>query len=408
MIKRFACFAICLLLSTTVFAQDDTAWSVYLLDIIDNALVRVDADGTTDAFSLGLETDEIVNQNDMAISDDGALVAYCKTTPDATKILVIRDIMTTTNLQEIDFGMIPACTVSAFSADGTTIAVSHVYYPAFEAVPDGDASWSLSLINVEDGATVATLDDTNPNMPAFDLFGDDVPLLADVKLFSEDVIHFWGLPFVGMGGPPYVPAYEWIISDDVITQQVREYGIIGRDVLPSTGELIYPALDDSLPSAEPSGPMPQANVVEWLAPDQDVITIFASEDWIISNTTFINNGQQIAIVSVPGFSEGSTAQNMNTIRIDVVDRDGTITLADSFVDSYGVVGAVDGGMVIVRTPNPTLDGTYPPTQIWFWNGERTQVATYAPDYSTMWSPLQLIWTSPSTDASDLPAFTPMN
>ena len=409
MIKRFVFLMIALLISTTAFAQDnDTTWSAYLLDTIDYSLVRVDADGSTDTFSLGLEADAFINQTEITISNDGTLVAYCKTTPEATKTLVIRDIMTATNLQEIEFGTIPACAATAFSVDDTTIAVSLVHYQAFETVPDGEARWSLNLITVEDGTIQTTLDDNNPNMPAYDLFGDDVPMMADVQSFTDDSITFWGIPFVGMGGPSYVPAYNWVVSDNMITQQAREYGIFGSDLLATTGEFIYPSLDETLPAAEPSGPMPQANVVELLIPEQDAITIFVSDEWIISSATFINNGQSIAVLSVPGFSANATAQNMNTTRIDVINRDGTVVLADAFVDSFGVLSAVDGGMLIVRTPNPTLDGTYPPTQIWFWNGEMTQVATYAPDYSNMWSPPQLIWTAPSVEATELPAFTASN
>ncbi|MGB7340164.1 MAG: hypothetical protein WBC91_14805 [Phototrophicaceae bacterium] len=410
MIKRLALLVIMLLITTTTFAQqDENTWSAYLLDTIDYALVRIDADGTTDAFSLGLETDAYINQNEIVVSNDGTLVAYCKTTSETSKTLVIRDIVMTSNLQEIDLGAVPTCAATAFSPDDMTLAVSIVHYPAFETTPDGEARWSLNLLNVSDGTIQSTLNDLNPNMPAYDLFGDDVPLLADVKIFAEDSLTFWGIPFVGMGGPSYVPAYTWRLSDDSVTEQPREYGIMGSDLLLPSGELIYPALDESLPAAQPEGPIPQANVVELLRPEQDPITIFTIDGWIILNATFINNGQAIAVLSVPGFSEMATAQGLQSTRLDVINRDGTATLVGSYVDSYATLEAVDGGMVVVHTPNPTLDGTYPPTQIAFWNGETMQqIATYAPDYSNMWSPPQLIWTSLSISDTDLAPFTAMN
>ena len=80
MLKKLI-IAICFVVMTGSMssAQDMADWSAYLFDNINYDIIRVNADGDTQAFSLGLEENELLSLNDLAISHDGTLVAYCKT-----------------------------------------------------------------------------------------------------------------------------------------------------------------------------------------------------------------------------------------------------------------------------------------------------------------------------------------
>jgi len=410
MIKRSMLLVIGILLMTALSsAQETPQWSAYLFDNINYDLIRVSHDGTTEAFSLGLSDNEYLSQNEITISHDGQLVAYCKTSRDQgndLKILVIREIETGNNLHEITFGTHPACAATAFSEDDTWIALSLVHRNAFDTTGGDAPFWSLRFINVETGATDESriLEETDEMMPEFVLFGEDIPLMAHIEQFDDEHIVFLGYPYVGMGGPSHVPAFDWNFADKTVTELSLEYGRIGNDFLPETGELVYPALDESLEAAQPDGPLALANVVNVQDADGTVNTIYHNEEWVIVNTTFINDGQSIAVLLLAGFEPGMSPDKTNDLRIDIIDRDGTVTVLDREFDDALWLENAPGGMAIFFTPNPSAD--FNGTQILLWNGSELElVAEYLPDYSNGWSPPQLIWVTPFTVDETLPAFT---
>ncbi|GAB5493846.1 MAG: hypothetical protein Phog2KO_40610 [Phototrophicaceae bacterium] len=417
MLKKLVITTIVLLMMSSIsMAQDSTSdWSAYLFDNINYDLIRVDADGNTNVFSLGLAENELLSLNELAVSHDGALVAYCKTihfddneTLSNEKILIIREIETGENIQEITFGIPPSCSVTAFSEDDSQIALSLVSL-AFSDEPSEESAWSLRLINVTSGVTEKILNDGDDIMPAFDMFGENIPLNADVRQFNAESLTFAGIPFVGMGGPPALPVYQWDFASDTITQFPQEFGRVNSDILASTGELAYPALDEALTAVEPEGPISQANVVNVLSADGTVTTIYQNEDRVIASAQFINDGQAVAIISLSGFLPNQDMTTANLLQVDIVNRDGDSMTLDKLFDGGVWIESISEGMLIVYTPNPNENGMNS-TQILVWTEDTlTEIASYLPDYSSGFSPLQLLWVSPSMTMTDeLSAFVPVN
>lgn len=404
-----------LMIGSMSSAQEMAEWSAYLFDNINYDIVRVNADGDTQAFSLGLDGNELLSLNNLAISHDGTLVAYCKTVrvndTDSTndlQVMIIREIETGNNLHEITFGTPPACSVTAFSEDDSQIAVSLVSRNFMEE-PTDEPAWSLRLLDVTTGETQTILNEGDDIMPDFDVFGENVPLRAGVRQFDEASITFAGFPFVGMGGPAFIPVYRWDFAENTITQLSDAIGRVNNDVLESTGEIVYPALDETLSAAQPDGPIPQANVVNVMSADGTETTIYQNEEWVIVGTRFIEGGQAVGITLVRGFEPNQDMNEANTLRVDIVGRDGTVTTLEQTFNGGMWFEGVANGALFVYTPNPTSEG-WDATKILVWDGNAlSEVATYLPDYSTGWSPPQLLWVSPSASIQDdLPAFVPVN
>ncbi len=416
MLKKLI-IAICFVVMTGSMssAQDMADWSAYLFDNINYDIIRVNADGDTQAFSLGLEENELLSLNDLAISHDGTLVAYCKTvrmnetdTSNDLQVAVIRDIETGDNLQEIDFGTQPACSVTAFSEDDSQIAVSIVSRD-FMQEPTDEPAWSLRLLDVATGETQNILSDGDDVMLAFDMFGEDIPLRAGVRQFDATSITFAGFPFAPMGGPAFVPVFRWEFAENTVAQLADAMGRVNNDVLASTDEVVYPALDESLTATQPDGPIPQANVVNVMSADGTETTIYQNEEWVIVGARFIEDGQAVGITLVRGFEPNQDMTEANALRVDIVERDGTVITLDKEFNGGMWFDGVANGALFTYTPNPSSDGL-DATQILFWDGDTLiEVATYLPDYSLGWSPPQLLWVSPSESIVDeLPAFAPAN
>ena len=408
MLKRFIVVFFSLLALTIMSsAQENSDWSAYLFDNINYDLIRINPDGSAENFPMGLEGDQWISSQDISINSDGTLLAYCKKTPENTALsatLIIREIETGINRHEIEFGTTPACSVTAFSADDSQIAVSFAHVNAFEAVPAGESRWSLQTFSVETGEMIHILQETDEFMPDFTTFGEDIPMIALVRQFDANIIRFAAVPFVGMGGPASLPVYDWNIAEKTVTELSGDFGRVNNDTLEATGEMVFPALDESLTAAQPEGPLPQANVLNIMDADGTVSTIYQNEEWVIVSATFINDGASVAVLLLPGFEIGQAAENPNALRVDILNRDGTVQTLDQRFDGGTGIDSVPGGAIIPYTPNPTTEGLAA-TQFLVWDGSTlNSIGEYLPDYSKGWSPPQLLWVSPMTVSSDLDPF----
>lgn len=412
MFKKIA-LTIFALLSTLALtaAQDNNTWTAYLFDNINYELIRVDADGNTQAFSLGLAENESVADSWLSISNSGELVAMCKVArsegnvPSDTHILVVQNIETGAELYTETFEDVTHCSVTAFSEDDSLFALS-LATQTFAASEDEEAisTWSLSLIDVATGQFPASISNETPDMPVSDMF-PDFAINADVIRYIDNTITFMGIPAVGMGGPTMLPVYEWSVGTGTIIQLEDAFGRVNSDYLVSTGELVYPYLDETLDAAQPAGPLPMANSINILDADGNEATIYQNEEQIIVRTIFVQGGEAIAIMLLEGFDPDREPQEMSMTSLVFLNRDGTLTTLEQEFSGRFWVENVSNGTLIIDTPNP--DGeNFLPTQILFWDGsELTQIGEYTPDYSNGWSPPQIIWVSSSAVASDLPPFT---
>jgi hypothetical protein len=402
--KSFLLFMAFLLMSLPVIAQDNSQWSAYLFDNINNALIHVGTTVETQSFSLGIPTGSYIYG--MSVSDDGSQVAYCynhRTDPNADGImkLIVRDIDQQANLLEQDLGQLAGCSVTAFTSD--LVALSMVYIYDFNNMTG--KLWELRLIDVLTGETVASLDNENPIMPAVSMFGQpNVPVMADVRELSRETVRFIAIPYVGSEGPAELPAFEWNLAAGTVSELPLPYGYFNADYLPETGEIVFSVLDETLPAAQPFGPMPLANTVKVLDATGEH-SIYQNSDFVIASTSFVNNGQSVLVQLFSGFDEQNPDAMDMSIHYVLLNRDGSsVEVAQEF---FGAVftDAIPNGAVFAFTPQ-LASGGLEPTQILVLGADGTlsHFTDVTIDYSLGWSPPQLVWTSASTVSSDLSPF----
>jgi hypothetical protein len=392
-----------LLMAMPAFAQDTSQWSAYLFDSINNALIRFSTSAETQSFSLGIPTGSYIYG--MSISSDGSQVAYCydhRIDPNAegTKKLVVRDIDQESNLIEMELGQVVGCSVTAFNSD--VLALSLVFTYDFNNMVG--KLWELRLIDPLTGETRAALTNESPEMPAVAMFGQEtVPLLAKVWEVSRERVRFLAIPYVGSEGPAQLPAFEWNVSEGTVSELPAAFGRFNADYLPETGEVVFPALDESLGAAMPNGPIPQANQVKILDAEGER-TIYQNTDWVITGASFVSNGEAVLVSMIAGYDE-QNPEPMNLSRYVLVKRDGTII---EFADEYNgavFVDAIPNGAILVYTPQLGTGGL-DASQIFLVasDGTLSHFTDVVVDYSLGWSPPQLVWTSPSAISSDLIPF----
>lgn len=401
--KSFLLVMAFLLMALPVFAQDNTQWSAYLFDNINNALIHVGTNVETASYSLGIPTGSYIHG--MSINDAGNQVAYCynhRIDPNdtGTMKLVVRDIDQQANLFEQDLGLLVGCNVSAFTND--VLALSMVYSYGFDD-PSGKL-WELRLIDAITGENIAVLDNENPAMPAVALFGrETVPVLADVIQLSRESVTFRAIPYVGSEGPAELPAYEWDVVAGTVTELPVGVGYFNADFLPETGEVVFSVLDESIEAAMPAGPIPQANTVKIQDANGERV-IYQNSDFVITATTFVNNGQAVLVSMWPGFDEANP-DAMGSVHFALVSRDGTVTEFAEEFNGAVFVDSIANGAVLAYTPQLS-DGGLAPSQVLVLgaDGSLNLFAEVTIDYSLGWSPPQLVWTSSSTIPSDLSPF----
>lgn len=413
-----------LLLSLVVFtltllpvaAQDSPqTWFIYLFDNVNGELIRVYNTGEMEIDSLGLEEGEFANRSDMAISDDGSQIVFCKYTmseSNTTRTLIVRDIAAQANLLEtpLEAGY-EGCRPTGFNADGSQFVLGTTAIINFDPQTGqpiaGDAPlWRIQIIDAASGEVLNEINSTMPDMPSFDdTFGriTPVPLMADVIEFKSDSVLFRAIPYVGMEVPGELPAWSWNLSDNTVSS-VPNVGRINSDYLPQTGELAYPALDESIPAAQPGGPMSQANVINVQTADGTIQTIYRNSEEVIISASFVNDGQAVGVTLLEGFDQ-SNPNDMFTVRHIIVDRGGQVTdVGQPFEQSIPIEG-VPGGAVVVWAVNDAQG--YPVTHLAsVENGALREIMEYQPPMERGYSFLEIVWTPPTQVTGELPPFAP--
>lgn len=411
----FSLFLFTLTLLPTAAQDSAQTWFIYLFDNVNGELLRVENTASFEIFQLGLEEGEFATRSDMAISDDGALVVFCKytmsDTGNSTRTLIVRDIAANANLYEtpLEPGY-DGCRPSGFNADGSQFVFSTTAILNFDAqtgqVIEGDVPlWRIQIIDTASGEILNEINSTMPDAPSVDTFGRNspVPLMADVIEFNDEGVLFRGIPYVGMEVPGELPAWSWNLTDNTVSP-VSNVGRVNSAYLPQTGELVYPALDEALPAAQPGGPMSQANVVNVQSADGTIQTIYWNTEEVILGVSFVNDGQAVGVTLLEGFDQNNPSDTF-MLRHIIVDRSGQVTdVGQPFEQSIPIEG-VPGGAIIVWAVNDAQG--YPFTHIGsVENGSLRELMSYQPPMDRGYSFLEIVWTPPTQVAGDLPPFTP--
>lgn len=396
-------------------AQESGGWFVYLFDSINNALIRVDDSGAMARYPLGLAGDEFANSSDMAVSDDGRLLAFCKmqlSGQDATgRTLIVREVASETRLLEMAID--PAysgCRPSGFDRGGTRLVLGLAAELGFDTdsgqpVQRVSPGWRLQVLDVSSGAVLHELNSETPNAPMLDDFGRGmpVPLMADMLSFQGDALVFRGWPYIGTEAPAELPAWRWNLGTGEISP-VANIGRLKSDYLLATGELAYPALDETRPAAEPGGPLPQANMVIVQTPDDSSQAVYRNAEEVIVAAQFVDDGRALGISLLEGFDMENPSDTF-TMRHILLDRSGKVTDVGAAYEQYTQLKAVPGGAVIVWAEMATEGAPIAHLGV-VEDGTLREIWSYQPPMEGGYSFLELVWTPPVEVEGALPDFAP--
>lgn len=389
-----------LLAAFPVFAQE-MAWSAYLYNGMTKELLRVNADGSTESFNLGLAENEYVGSFDMAFSSDGGRVAFCVPVFDMQSsqgraTLVVRDIAASTDILRQDLGEAIGCRVgrAGFNDDASRLAVSL----ANPFPPDaGRPIWRILLL---DSATGATIEEINPTYPALAQFPllTEGPVLPYVQRFTADELIFAEVPY-GIGGGGEWQAYRWSLDSGAV-EPVEGWGHIGLAWLPTTQEIAYVAADESLPAAQPVGPFPPFNVVRLLDADGVPRIIYHNAEQSPVGTVFISGGRELAILLMEGYNTAQPDQAALQRWIALDRQGGSRALTEDSI-YVQLMGAPGGFVALSQRLNDQTMGTQQFTLLYGADGQSRELWTSPEGTEQSW---ELAWVTPVTPPADLPPF----
>ncbi len=399
--RRAALAASCVLLlaaASGIAAQPP--WGVLLLDTGARALVRVGGDGSQTVYPLGLSENAFISAFDIGFSPDGAHVAMCPVdygSADAAPSaqLIVRDIAAQADLMRLDLGPALGCRVT-YRTDGAFLAVGIVRYITgdVQALPDLPA-WELRVVEPGAGGTIAALTANGPEAAAVGLVANP-PVLPVVRRFDGAELVFAALPFA-TGGPGVVPAYSWRVDAAALTP-VEPWGHLQLDAL-ANGEIAWNTTDPGRPAGQPPGALPADNVARWQDASAQPRTIYASPDWLLLDTRFIEDGARLALQLVAPFDAAYPEDVGYPTRWIALDRAGAVEDLTS-TSSYAQVRGAPSGYVVLQVFSPEGGGPAVYTLDYNSGGEiRTLWNTQA--QSTTYD---LAWAPPMTPAAGLPPF----
>ena len=397
--RRAVLILFCLaLLALTMPVGAQAPWSVYLLDTGTQALLRVGADGSQTTIPLGLGPGDYLSAYDISFSPDGTKAALCPvnygdeaTPPKAT--LIILDLTTQTQTLRTDLGPALGCRAT-YRSDGSFIALGLVHYlPGdVQAVPDLPA-WELRVVEPALGGTIAQLRADGPEAAAAGL-ASNPPVLPVVRRFDGAELVFAAMPFA-TGGPGVVPAFSWRVDAAALTP-AEPWGNLQIDAIPGA-DIAWAAADPTRPAGQPPGPLPANNVALVRDSSGQIRPVFASPDWLLIGTRFIDDGRRLALQLVAPMDPAATDARVPT-RWIAVDRSGAVEELTGTA-SYAQLAGAPGGYVVLQAFTP--DGGLPTYTLDYNAGGQIQTL-WAAESSA--SAFDLAWAPPVTAGAGLPPF----
>lgn len=389
-----------LTVSGLTLAQTSGDWYTLLYNTSHGEILRVNADGSTETYDLGLPEGVYVSGFDLALAPDGKTLAFCATTkvdPNTSEQqygLFVRDLVAGQNLLMLDLGSAIGCRTGkyAFSPDGTQVAVSII--PSF---PDPsrqtiNAEWRLAVIDLASGTIVYELTHESPAVTTIGLAQVQGILMPDVRGYTTGGLYFAMLHWFTEGLDEN-PAYAWNFSDQSLVEAPM-YGYLTRANQQTANgeEVVYLTYDADQPAAEPGGPMPYRNVVRYAVAGNEFATIYQDSANVLLDAEFINDGNALAIMLLPGFDPNLPMETGQPTSWITLARDGSIAEIVPPGAGYRVLSAAPGGYLLLSQAinadftqqTFTLDYTS--------NGQtRTMWTVSEPMEAGVW---ELFWTSP--------------
>lgn len=385
---------LCIMLSTMVIpinAQDDT-WEVYVYR--DGEILSINQDGEVLSATPILSENEITHTDGISFDRAGSRAFFCVLENSETSDLYqttirVVEVGNPTPIYNFDLGETLDCRVSGIQHDAGFFTVGVINYdPLGTAIDDERPLWQLLLLDPFFAEVVGEINANTPDLPADIL--PDIAYLPVARRIHFDIV-FSMIPYYG-GDSVIFPTYLWRRNGATdLVEAISGWGRLNYDYLIrgdlghlmdiSVGEFISPRYSDALGIRTDTTVAP-ANMVEVYTNDT-VSTIYTNEEAVIFDSTFINNGEAVALLLA--YTSG--------IQIELLERDGTTTTLETPAMINAKVIAVPNGFVIL------------------WQGEdQDQHLTHYPmdgESREIWSSTEqatVIWATPSTIAENLPAF----
>lgn len=354
--------ALFMTLTSALPAAAQTPWFVYLYSVETAELVRLNSDGSTQSYSVGLAPETFISARQMAFTPDGSRVAFCAVTytqdpaGNPTR-LIVRDLVAQTNLVDADLGLSIGCQTGpqGFNDDFTRIAVGRInYLPGQPGADESRPLWQVQVLDAATGALLASLDEpADVNISQGELAG----LLPLVRAFTGTTIVFNPVLYATDMNPNLF-TYRWDSASGQIAQDTTAaFAASDGDRLSATGERVWIAENPDLPSGEPLGPMPRYNVVLYSdAANPTPRLIYHNPQEVIIDAALIEDGARLGVVLMPGMDPSTLTI---TTRWAALDRAGVV--ADlgggqaAYADIFGLPGGYGVLELIIREGGEALN-----------------------------------------------------
>ncbi len=349
-----------LILSTSYDHQPSTAhaddqWSVFLLNQDPIELVRVDADGTSTTYDLGI-TDMGTFGGQLAVAPNGTEAAYCSTsvTEDGTLPvvhLIIRDLENNSTRIDTEIGNSDGCRISSqsYSADSSVLAVGLIN-PAFEPV---DTAWRLLIIDTATGEIAHELNaDDGVVVDNAETVGLYPSFMPEPRLVMGNEIIFTQIPWRS-DGLPTGDGVRWNWMANTLTV-APHWGNYTADWVNETGDLVWAGLDAARPAAEPGGPLPQSNVAQVMDANTNTLPIYYTGDYVVIDTVFINSGREIAVYMLEGFDPDNPPQGNQPTHWIAIDRSGNVRDLHRDLRNFSQMVNAPDGYALLNIQNPAM------------------------------------------------------
>ena len=238
-------------------------------------------------------------------------------------------------------------TSASFSENTFEVAFSHLIWE--DGTDPSDSRWEVVVLNYRSGMASATLTSDDYDAESFVL-----PVVWD---YVDGVVRFALVPYA-TEMPPLVDLLAW----DIASGEVSEGGVVSlwADRLPSTGEVIFPSLDERLPEPQQRGMGPFAlNTVQVIQPEPDALParfpFYAADDVPLWRAYFVQNGERVLV------------DLMDDESWRLVERSGDVVAALDLPDSAQRVFATPDGFVYLDeglTHVNTRDGSFESETNW--------------------------------------------
>ncbi len=407
MYKRLAALVVVGLLLTALPAQgQDMPWFVYLYSGSARELLRVNADGSQQSYSLGVDQNTWLSSFDLAFTSDGSRVVFCTVVypPNSGQgdaRLIVRDVLAQSNVLQLDLGKAASCRTgqNTLSPDAALVVLTRMnYYPGDPQADTSAPQWQIQALDLATGNVVQEINANSAGLPEFPI-SPGMPVIPIVQYVDAQSVIFSPLP---AGSDASISdSYLWRLDDGSVTS-IPGWGNMGVDWLDATGELIWVDQDETRPAANPGGPLPSNNVLRLADKSGEARTIFYSGDWVLVDSDFVNQGQQIAIQMISNFDMANPEASQET-KWMLLDRAGSLTEVPAVELLFGNIADAPDGYVFLSAQWQDNDSGIPAYSLKrVSSGVVTDLWSFASDDpSISW---ELAWAAPATPVNGLQPF----